>query len=450
MAKGVLGAKRKMDSGVARSTTSSSSSNKARTSNKALPPAKRAASQQRRLKPATTKKVKQQQEAEEAEEGQEAAEDGEAQRQSGSEDDEQLDEFMTLRSELGKRAATTTAGRRSVSSRAAQPANSSKAAGQHSGVRAAATPLQRGKPVAKPLFDEEADSDSEEQAAAARYDDSDEDEERLDGAAMGLSEEEDEEGDEEEEEEEEDEEGYRQAELPIERKARLLERRAKSEAKASQAELQTNVVDGEQFHLPSSAELDEEKKAGLDNSQLLLRINDVIGVLSRFRSSKEAGRSRSEYMAQLTADMGAYFSYIPDLITLFLELFSPSECLEFLEANETQRPLTIRANSLKTRRRDLAQTLINRGVNLDPIGEVPPHDTPHQHSSSCTTHSQRSSCDHCRCHCLGRPTDSCFFPSLCPLSQSAFRAHSSPHLTSAAACSKHTRVWLGCCTSSRA
>lgn len=51
------------------------------------------------------------------------------------------------------------------------------------------------------------------------------------------------------------------------------------------------------------------------------------------------------------------------------DLFSPSEAIEFFEANEVPRPITIRTNTLRTRRRDLAQALINRGVNLDPIGK---------------------------------------------------------------------------------
>ena len=52
-----------------------------------------------------------------------------------------------------------------------------------------------------------------------------------------------------------------------------------------------------------------------------------------------------------------------------MELFPVAEITEVLEANEVPRPITIRTNTLKTRKRDLMQALINRGVNLEPIGD---------------------------------------------------------------------------------
>src|SRR5690606_3357087 len=50
-------------------------------------------------------------------------------------------------------------------------------------------------------------------------------------------------------------------------------------------------------------------------------------------------------------------------------LFTPEEAFSFFEANEKERPLVIRTNTLRTTRRELAQALINRGVTLEPIGK---------------------------------------------------------------------------------
>lgn len=54
---------------------------------------------------------------------------------------------------------------------------------------------------------------------------------------------------------------------------------------------------------------------------------------------------------------------------MIFNMFAPSEALEFIEANENARPMTIRTNTLKTKRKDLAKALIQRGVQLDPIAE---------------------------------------------------------------------------------
>ncbi|KAL8574785.1 rRNA (cytosine-C5-)-methyltransferase nop2 [Nucella lapillus] len=97
------------------------------------------------------------------------------------------------------------------------------------------------------------------------------------------------------------------------------------------------------------------------------RIQDIQFVLDKFKERRQEGRSRNDYLSQLRRDLCTYYSYNQFLMEKLMELF-PKDITEYLEANEVPRPITIRTNTLKTRRRDLAQALISRGVNLDPIG----------------------------------------------------------------------------------
>ncbi|ORX39811.1 NOL1/NOP2/sun family-domain-containing protein [Kockovaella imperatae] len=81
------------------------------------------------------------------------------------------------------------------------------------------------------------------------------------------------------------------------------------------------------------------------------------------------GKSRSDHLVQLQHDIATYFGYNLFLVEKLMKLFPADEALAFFEANESPRPVSIRANTLRTRRRDLAQALMGRGVNLEPIAK---------------------------------------------------------------------------------
>uniref|UniRef100_A0AAX7SDG5 SAM-dependent MTase RsmB/NOP-type domain-containing protein n=1 Tax=Astatotilapia calliptera TaxID=8154 RepID=A0AAX7SDG5_ASTCA len=130
-------------------------------------------------------------------------------------------------------------------------------------------------------------------------------------------------------------------------------------------ELKTNIDEEDKFRLPKP----EEGLLPLDLKAIYQRIKDNIDLLCNFSTKREEGKDRADYISLLKKDLCTYYSYNEFLIEKFMDLFPLSELVDFLEANEIHRPVTIRTNTLKTRRRDLAQALINRGVNLDPLGK---------------------------------------------------------------------------------
>ena len=158
--------------------------------------------------------------------------------------------------------------------------------------------------------------------------------------------------------------------LEIERESKLLDQQMEVEQEEAEEEYRRTIAESSStFHLPSEAELEEEQNGTrvVPPSEIRERINDILTVLADFKNRREPNRSRTEYIAQLTSDMAEVFGYLPELVEYFLTMFNPSETLEFLEASDLPRPLVIRTNTLKTRRKDLASSLLKRGVTLDPL-----------------------------------------------------------------------------------
>lgn len=150
----------------------------------------------------------------------------------------------------------------------------------------------------------------------------------------------------------------------------IAEDEADAEAELQEANLQTNII-GDRPKIVQDGEEGEEAPQHLAPDLRLLRerINETIRVLENFSDLAEQGRSRSEYTAQMIKDICDYYGYSQFLAEKLYNLFAPREAFAFFEANETPRPIVIRTNTLRTHRRELAQALINRGVNLEPVGK---------------------------------------------------------------------------------
>ncbi|KAJ1559533.1 rRNA (cytosine-C5-)-methyltransferase nop2, partial [Cladochytrium tenue] len=158
-------------------------------------------------------------------------------------------------------------------------------------------------------------------------------------------------------------------ELAFEREAREADKEQAELDRLAEDELQTNMEQREKFVLPSGQEVEVSNLQPEDLTLVQTRIQEILRVLANFKELREEGRSRSEYVTQLHKDLCTYYGYNEYLLEKLIHLFPIAEAIEFFEANEVPRPVVIRANTLKTRRRDLAQALINRGVNLEPVGK---------------------------------------------------------------------------------
>ncbi len=136
-----------------------------------------------------------------------------------------------------------------------------------------------------------------------------------------------------------------------------------------QEEMEGEEEEEEEDNKKEGKEKDDLDERIADIGDASLKIQNIVSILSDFKAKREEGKNRSTYMSELKTLCKSYYEYNDDICDLIFNLFPPNEAIEFMEASDSQKVLTIRTNSLKTKRRELAKNLISRGVNLDPLAE---------------------------------------------------------------------------------
>ena len=113
--------------------------------------------------------------------------------------------------------------------------------------------------------------------------------------------------------------------------------------------------------------------SGKDLKALKGTIEADVTLLSSWKMTKtqdRGGRSRSEVYDEVVTHCAEYYGYSPELAAYWARLIgNPEELIEFFEANEKPRPVTLRTNIMKTRRKALQQVLTQRGAVVEPIGD---------------------------------------------------------------------------------
>mmetsp|Transcript_16576 Transcript_16576/g.33950 ORF Transcript_16576/g.33950 Transcript_16576/m.33950 type:complete len:607 (-) Transcript_16576:1028-2848(-) len=170
-------------------------------------------------------------------------------------------------------------------------------------------------------------------------------------------------------------------ELPIEVQARELEYRTTEENDDAAHELRDMVTPRTDAPFLQNQRHDEDGSATLPSlkseegrgKDLLGRdavrkqvMPDLLRLMD-WAANPEPGLRRSEVIDRVRDLLVGEYDYLPTLLAKMMDLFPGTEVLDALDANEAPRPMTLRVNTLRTRRRELAQALIARGMNVDPI-----------------------------------------------------------------------------------
>ncbi len=118
--------------------------------------------------------------------------------------------------------------------------------------------------------------------------------------------------------------------------------------------------------------MESEDFTSLPPSVLKAKINADLAILTNWKNFRErTNLSRSEVLARWQKLVAAYYGYSDYMVSKLAGdgLFGCEEALQFFESNEAPRPITIRCNTLKTRRRDLINALTARGITVETLAK---------------------------------------------------------------------------------
>eukprot|EP00835_Amoeboradix_gromovi_P004393 NODE_339_length_10647_cov_0.388320.p2 type:complete len:458 gc:universal NODE_339_length_10647_cov_0.388320:9463-8090(-) len=105
-------------------------------------------------------------------------------------------------------------------------------------------------------------------------------------------------------------------------------------------------------------------QAESDPKTVKQKIHAILTILEDYKQLKDTMYTRQEYIDQLRLSLQAFYGYNDFLLQKLWDMFPSFEILACIESNEIQRPLTIRTNTLKIKRRELTKLLLKRGMQI--------------------------------------------------------------------------------------
>lgn len=100
-------------------------------------------------------------------------------------------------------------------------------------------------------------------------------------------------------------------------------------------------------------------------------IQEKLRILANYQQNNpDPSKTKVDYFIELRKLYSSYFGYSEELMEYILKMFNPHEAYNFLEMMENQRPMTIRVNTMKIGKKQLAQKLTEKGVNLESLDQI--------------------------------------------------------------------------------